>query len=135
MSNEFDTINKDNKYQNLKIFIKDNIKSIIIGISAIILLLLSYLIYNEYNNKKKIDIANKFNKTTISYISGNKTETKKNLIEIIYKKDKTYSPLALYFLIDNNIENDAEQINILFDQVIENSNLEKETLINFLWKI
>ena len=40
------------------------------------------------------------------------------MTKIIYKKDKAYSPLALYFLIDNNIEKDAATINKHFDFII-----------------
>jgi len=38
----------------------------------------------------------------------------------------TYSPLALYFLIDNNLVNGLEEINVLFDELINKTNLEKE---------
>ena len=46
--------------------------------------------------------------------------------QIINEKDSTYSPLALYFLIDNNIINDKNKINELFDTVINETSLEKE---------
>ena len=42
------------------------------------------------------------------------------------EKDRTYSPLALYFLIDNNIVNENKKINELFDVIINETNLEKE---------
>ena len=48
------------------------------------------------------------------------------MIEIIHSKDKTYSPLALYFLIDNNIVNSNEKINTLFDILIYETNLTTE---------
>jgi len=48
------------------------------------------------------------------------------MIEIVYSKDKTYSPLALYFLLDNNIINSKEKINRLFDIIINDINLDKE---------
>ena len=62
----------------------------------------------------KIKLANRYNLVTINFISDNTSKVKKELIEIIYKKDRTYSPLALYFLIDNNIINDNSLINELF---------------------
>jgi len=46
--------------------------------------------------------------------------------EVIEDKNTTYSPLALYFLIDNNLINDQEEINKLFDILIEETSLEKE---------
>ena len=48
------------------------------------------------------------------------------MIEIINSKDKTYSPLALYFLLDNNIINSREEVNELFDILIEETKLDKE---------
>ena len=46
--------------------------------------------------------------------------------EIIIAKDKTYSPLALYFLIDNNIEASNDEINNYFDIIINDINLDIE---------
>ena len=37
-----------------------------------------------------------------------------------------YSPVALYFLIDNNIINENNKVNELFDVVINETDLEKE---------
>ena len=48
------------------------------------------------------------------------------MIEIINSKDKTYSPLALYFIIDNNIEATNEEINRYFDVIINDINLDIE---------
>ena len=45
---------------------------------------------------------------------------------MINDKDETYSPLALYFIIDNNLIEDKNEINNLFDILIEKTNLEKE---------
>ena len=76
--------------------------------------------------KNKINLANKYNKVTIDYYSGNKKNIKKKLIEIINAKDKTYSPLSLYFLLENKIITEDTKINELFDLVINEINLEKE---------
>ena len=48
------------------------------------------------------------------------------MIEIINSKDETYSPLALYFIIDNNIEATNEEINRYFDIIINDINLDIE---------
>ena len=48
------------------------------------------------------------------------------MIEIINYKDSTYSPLALYFLIDNNLIQDRNNINSLFDILINKTALEFE---------
>ena len=46
--------------------------------------------------------------------------------EIIKDKDKTYSPLALYFLIDNNLIESQKEVNLLFDVIIDKVSLESE---------
>ena len=45
---------------------------------------------------------------------------------IINVKDTTYSPLALYFIIDNEIQSSTEEINNFFDTIINEANLDKE---------
>ena len=48
------------------------------------------------------------------------------MIDIINKKNSTYSPLSLYFIIDNSIVVDQSIINQLFDVIIDEVTLEKE---------
>ena len=56
------------------------------------------------------------------------------MVEIVYAKDKTYSPLALYFLLDNNIISSKDKINNLFDILINDSPLEKEIINLIIYK-
>ena len=60
--------------------------------------------------KKKLKISNLYNSIVIDYSKKIKKKLK-YLIKIINKKDPTYSPLSLYFIIDNNLINDKNQIN------------------------
>jgi hypothetical protein len=46
--------------------------------------------------------------------------------KVIENRDATYSPLALYFLIDNNLLEKQKEINDLFDILINKTSLEKE---------
>ena len=46
--------------------------------------------------------------------------------EIIENKNSTYSPLALYFLIDNQLIDDQEEVNKLFDILLKKTSLEDE---------
>ena len=48
------------------------------------------------------------------------------MIEIIKKKDPTYSPLSLYFIIDNNLIIDQDKTNSLFDILILDTSLDSE---------
>ena len=85
-----------------------------------------YILHREIKKNKQIKIANKFNNATINFISGDKNKVKNQLIDIINNKDKTYSHLALYFLIDNSIIESNDEINKLFDIIINYTKLDKE---------
>ena len=126
MDEEISIINSETRNEKIKNFFIKNKNKIIIILSIIILIIFSYFIYKDIKNKNKIKLADKYNYTTINFISGDKTKVKKELIEIINQKDKTYSPLALYFLIDNEIIIEKNLINEMFDVVISNNKLEKE---------
>ena len=126
MEEDIAIINTNTRAEKIKNFFINNKKQIIILISLIILIIFGFFFYGDFKEKNKIKIANRYNLVTINFISGNKLEVKEELIEIIYKKDRTYSPLALYFLIDNDIINENSLINKLFDVIINETNLEKE---------
>ena len=98
----------------------------IIAISLVLLLLIGYFGYKEIKSKNKIKLANQYNATLIQFTSGEKLSVAKELENIVNKKDKTYSPLALYFLIDNELVKDQIKINNLFDVLIKDTNLDFE---------
>ena len=126
MDEDIAIINTKTRNEKIRNFFVNNKKKLVIAISLIILMIFGYIIYQEFNKNKKIRIANKYNSATINYISGDKTNIKIELIDIINEKDKTYSTLALYFLVDNNIISNNEKINELFDIIINDISLEKE---------
>jgi predicted negative regulator of RcsB-dependent stress response len=119
-------INKNTRNEKIINFFVNNTKKIIIVISVIVLIIFGYFIYEDLKKKNKIKLANKYNLAIIKFVSGDKIKVENELIDIVNKKDKTYSPLALYFLIDNNIINENNKINELFDIVINETSLEEE---------
>ena len=126
MDEDLAAINANARNQKIKDFFIKFKKHLIITIGIIILMVFGYFIYGDIQKKNKINLANKYNKVTIEYYSGDKKNIKKKLIEIINAKDKTYSPLSLYFLLENEIITENNKINELFDIVINETNLEKE---------
>ena len=78
------------------------------------------------NKKKKLKISDQYNSIITEYSENNKEKTKNFLVDIIYKNDSTYSPLALYFIIDEKLVTDKSNINNLFDSIIKNTSLDKE---------
>ena len=75
---------------------------------------------------KKRKISNKYNNLIINYKNNNISNLAESMKKIVNTKDNTYSLLALYFLIDNNLIEDKQEINDLFDIVINKISLEKE---------
>ena len=126
MDEDIAIINKETRNDKIKNFFIKNKKKIIISISVIILAIFGYFIYEDFNKKSKIKLANRYNIVKMNFISGNKSMVANELISIVYENDRTYSPLALYFLIDNNVISDKNKINELFDTVINETSLEKE---------
>jgi hypothetical protein len=55
-----------------------------------------------------------------------KEKTVKNLVEIINEQDPTYSPLSLYFIIDNKLISNQSEINSYFDILIKKTSLDEE---------
>ena len=126
MDEDIAIINRETRNEKIKNFFIKNKKKIIISILVIILAIFGYFIYEEFNKKNKIKLANRYNIVKMHFISGNKSMVANELVSIVHEKDRTYSPLALYFLIDNNIISDKNKINELFDTVINETSLEKE---------
>ena len=71
-------------------------------------------------------MSNKYNDAIINYNKENKSKTIFLMKEVVSKKDSTYSPLALYFLIDNDLIENKDEINDLFDTLINKTSLENE---------
>ena len=126
MDEEIAIIDSTTRNEKIKNFFIDNKKKLIILFLVFILILFSYFIYGDLQKKNKKDLANRYNLSSTNFILGNKINIQKELISIIREKDQTYSPLALYFLIDNNIIKEKIVINELFDILINETGLERE---------
>jgi len=119
-------IAKSTRREKIKNFFIKHKKKIYFLMSLILLTIFSTFFYLDNIKKKKIEIANKFMKASINYNLKKEAYYLKEFNEIINTHDSTYAPLALFFLIDNKVLNSNEEINHLFDQVLNNANLEKE---------
>ena len=126
MDEEIQIINTNTRIEKIKNFFISKRKTIITTTSVIILLLISFFGYLEFKDRKKAQLANKFNLIVTKFESNQKANVENDLIAIIEEKDKTYSPLAFYFLLDNDLINSNEKINNFFDLLINDIKLEKE---------
>jgi len=126
MDEEISIIDSNTRNEKIKNFFVNNKKSLIVSIMVIIIGLVVYFSFSEVKERKKIKLANKFNLIKINYNENQKQITIKELVVIINQNDATYSPLALYFLLDNNLIEDNTKINKLFDELIKQTNLDPE---------
>ena len=125
MDEEIDIINRNTRIEKLKNFLVSKRKQIVSLLILIVLILISFFGYQEFNKRNKEKLANKFNMLVINFDNGQKN-INNELVEIINEKDKTYSPLAFFFLLDNDLISSKEEINLYFDLLINDVSLEKE---------
>ena len=126
MDEEISIIDSNTRNERIKIFFVNNKKNLIVGITGIIVCLVVYFSFDQIKERNKIKLANKFNLVKINYKKFEKQTAIDKLVEIINQKDATYSPLALYFLLDNNLIVSNTEVNKLFDELINQTNLEAE---------
>ena len=126
MDEEISIINNNTRIEKIKNFFISKKKILISIFLFILILLISFFVFLEYKEKQKINISDQYNSTVIEYSEENKDKTKNFLINLVYKNDSTYSPLSLYFLIDNKLITERSEINSLFDNIIQKTSLDKE---------
>ena len=126
MDEEISIIDTNTRNEKIKNFFINNKKILILSASVIILGLCGYFSFKEFKERNQIKLANKFNLVTINYKNNSQQITINELIDIVNQNNTTYSPLALYFLLDNNLIKDNNKINKLFDQLIDETKLEQE---------
>ena len=125
MSEDIEIINQNTRIEKIKNFFSNNYKKLIGSLVLILLLLFSYFGYQEYEKRAKLEIAETYNQITLKEITTKNTIEIEKLVKIIEEKDPIYSALSLYFIIENNLVNDQNEINNFFDLVIK-SQKEKE---------
>ena len=126
MDEDLSIINTNTRNEKIKNFFVNNKNKIILGIIILIIIIVGVFSYDKYLINKKKDISDSYNSIIIDYSEKTKEKTASSLIEIINKKDPTYSPLSLYFIIDNNLVSDQSRINSLFDILINDTSLDSE---------
>jgi hypothetical protein len=126
MDEEISIINSNSRSEKVRNFFVNNKNKIISLVVILIVVLVGAFSFEKYQTNKKKEISNKFNSTTISYSEKTKELTAKKLVEIINEQNPTYSPLALYFIIDNQLISNDSEINSYFDILIDEISLDKE---------
>ena len=126
MDEDISIIDSKTRNEKIKNFFINNKKYLITILSSIILIIFAYFSYGEIQDRKVKKLSEKYNNISLKFTTSNKTDFKNELIEIINEKNSTYSPLALYFIIDNENQASNEEINKFFNIIINDVSLDKE---------
>ena len=126
MDEEITIIDSNTRNEKIKSFFINNKKKLIIVFSIIFILIIGFLSMKEVKEQNKLKLANKFNLAIINFKTENKQITSEQLTDLVNQHDTTYSPLALYFMIDNNLIESDNKVNILFDELINETTLDEE---------
>ncbi len=111
----------------LNIF-KENKKVIFTSLFVLITSLLIFVWFDYSDKNRRISNSEKFVEAKILLTNKKNNDSKKILENIIEEKDKTYSPLSLFLIIDRDLENNHQNILNYFNTVLSIPNLEKEDL-------
>ena len=123
MNEEPQIIVSEEKSRDLRSLFSNNKKSLIIFTSIILITLFTYFFYSDYKKNLKFEISEKYNSALITYDKENPSQSVLEMKNIINSKDSTYSPLALYFLLDNNLLKSKKEINQYFNIIINTVDL------------
>jgi|TARA_B110000238_G_C16118433_1_gene435979 predicted negative regulator of RcsB-dependent stress response len=108
--------------------LRKNIKTIFVLLAVTFILLFSILFYNYVENKNNIKTAEQYSQALILIKQKKINESKKILENIINEDHKFYSPLALYIIIQNNIEPNTKKVINFFDKILKINSIDKENL-------
>ena len=134
MDEEISIINTERRIDKIKKYLINYRKQLTILIIIILLILIGFFGYSKHLNKKRLQLSELYNTTTLNFTSGQNQNIKDQLTYIINAKDPTYSPLALYFIIENDIISSKNEINDYFNTIINDVNLDKEIKYLIIYK-
>ena len=126
MDEEISIIDSNTRNQKIKDFFINNKKILATITIFLIFSILSFYIYQIYEDQNKEKISNRYNSAIIEHKNGDESKIISEMKEIVEDKNSTYSPLALYYLIDENLIKDKNEINYLFDVLINKTSLDYE---------
>ena len=96
----------------------------IFSIALVIIALISFYFKNEEN--KKIILSENYISAKLYIKNQNKDKAREILKDIVLKKDRTYSALALFLILDENLMKEKKDLINLFNYAIETKPIDKE---------
>ena len=126
MNEDIIAIEKSTKKEQIYKFYKKNKNRIFLSILVVIIFSFSILFYIDFKKKIKLKLSDQYVKASILLNYGNRQEATNNLKEIVLSDDGTYSTLALFLMINQNLIEDKREIENLFNHVINNNKFDEE---------
>ena len=126
MDDEISIIDTKTRNEKIKDFLINNKKLLLIVISSLIIIVLGFYSFQAFKDSQREKLSDEYNNAVIEFNKGDKNNALLKMKKVVENRDTTYSPLALYFLIDNNLLENQKEINDLFDILINKTSLEKE---------
>ena len=109
-------------------YVRTYSKSIISSLIILFLVVIFFVWFDHNKMNKKLLISEDFIDAKILLSEESFGEALILFTEIISKKDKIYSPLSLFMVIDKDLEKDKNIVLEYFDTVLSINNLEDEDL-------
>ena len=126
MDEEISIIDSSTRNQKIRNFLINNKKILIFSSIILILVILGFYSYQIYQNRNFESLSNKYHNAIVAHKNGDSSKIIREMKEVIEFKNSTYSPLAIYYLIDENLIKNRNEINNLFDILIDKTTLDDE---------
>mgnify|MGYP001471745376 FL=1 len=126
MDEEISIINEKTRNEKIKNFFVKNKRLLLLTISSLVIIVLGFYSFQAFKENQREQLSDTYNSAVIKFNEGDRNNALLVMKKVIENRDATYSPLALYFLIDNNLLENQNETNDLFDVLIDKTSLEKE---------
>ena len=126
MDEEISIINEKTRNEKIKNFFVKNKRLLLLTISSLVIIVLGFYSFQAFKENQREQLSDTYNSAVIKFNEGDRNNALLIMKKVIENRDATYSPLALYFLIDNNLLENQNETNDLFDVLIDKISLEKE---------
>ena len=126
MDEEISIINEKTRNERIKNFFVKNKRLLLLTISSLVIIVLGFYSFQAFKENQREQLSDTYNSAVIKFNEGDRNNALLIMKKVIENRDATYSPLALYFIIDNNLLENQNETNDLFDVLIDKTSLEKE---------
>ena len=126
MDEEISIINEKTRNEKIKNFFVKNKRLLLLTISSLVIIVLGFYSFQAFKENQREQLSDTYNSAVIKFNEGDRNNALLIMKKVIENRDATYSPLALYFLVDNNLLENQNETNDLFDVLIDKTSLEKE---------